>query len=271
MKNFRSDSTAYQKLIIEDPDFVWSYSRLKKYEDCKYSWWLKYIDGCEGRERFFSQYGTFMHDILAKFYSGEITKDELPTYYLTHFIYNVTAKAPNQKIFNSYFSSGLEFLKDMEEIRLEQSEVEKKISFKINDKNFVGYIDLIGRDKDGGLWIVDHKSRALKPYSKRRSPTLSDKELDEYYKQLYLYSEGVSNDSGELPKCLVFDCFRKKYLIKEKFHSEKLEETKMWASNLIHEISNNTDWSPNYDWFKCKYLCDVHEDCEYFQINNQQR
>lgn len=263
-----SDNLQYQKLIIEDPDFVWSYSRLKKFEDCKYSWWLKYIEGCTGKEGFFSQYGTFMHDILAKFYNRELSKEELPIYYLTYFKLNVTAKAPSQKIFQSYFSSGLDFLKSIEEIKLDNSEVEKEISFEIDDKKFIGYVDLMGNNTEEDLWIVDHKSRALKPYSNRQVKTVSDKELDEYYKQLYLYAEGVRRATGRLPEHLVFDCFRKKYLIKEQFHLEKFEETKLWASNLIKEISNNTDWSPNYDWFKCKYLCDLNKECEYFQINN---
>ena len=263
-----SDNLERQKLIIEDPDFIWSYSRLKKFEDCKYGWWLKYIEAYTGKEGFFSQYGTFMHDILAKYYSGELNKEELPTYYLSGFPLNVTAKAPSSKVFKSYFTSGLEFLKEIDEIKLEKSEVEKEISFNIDENNFVGFIDLYGFDENGDLWIVDHKSRALKPYSNRRSKTLSDKELDEYYKQLYLYAKGAYKATGKLPNYLVFDCFRNKYLIKEQFHSEKLEETELWASNLIKQISNNTDWSPNYDWFKCKYLCDLNEECEYFQMNN---
>ena len=268
MTTFLSNDIERQKLIIEDPDFVWSYSRLKKFEDCRYSWWLKYIEGYSGKERFFSQYGTFMHDILAKYYNGEMNKDELPAYYLSKFSLNVTEKAPNTKVFKSYFSSGLDFLKNIEKIELEKTEVEKEVRFDVDGKNFVGYIDLYGYDKEGGMWIIDHKSRALKPYSNRRSKTLSDKELDEYYKQLYLYAKGARTSLGGLPSYLVFDCFRNQCLIKEQFHSEKLEETELWASKLIKEISNNTDWSPNYDWFKCKYLCDLNEECEYFQINN---
>ena len=51
-----------------------------------------------------------------------------------------------------------------------------------------GVIDLVGRSDTGGLVIVDHKSRALKPRSKRKKPTKTNQELDEYLRQLYLYA-----------------------------------------------------------------------------------
>ena len=43
-------------------DMVWSYSRIKAFEDCPYRWYLKYIKKFHGKDMFFSSYGTFMHN-----------------------------------------------------------------------------------------------------------------------------------------------------------------------------------------------------------------
>lgn len=38
-------------------DMVWSYSRIKAFEDCPYRWYLKYIKKFHGKDMFFSSYG----------------------------------------------------------------------------------------------------------------------------------------------------------------------------------------------------------------------
>lgn len=45
-------------------DMVWSYSRIKAFEDCPYRWYLKYIKKFHGKDMFFSSYGTFMHKLI---------------------------------------------------------------------------------------------------------------------------------------------------------------------------------------------------------------
>ena len=39
-------------------DMVWSYSRIKAFEDCPYRWYLKYIKKFHGKDMFFSSYGS---------------------------------------------------------------------------------------------------------------------------------------------------------------------------------------------------------------------
>ena len=40
--------------LIED--MVWSYSRIKAFDDCPYRWYLKYIRHLHGKDMFFSDY-----------------------------------------------------------------------------------------------------------------------------------------------------------------------------------------------------------------------
>lgn len=257
-----------KSLIVEDSDFVWSFSRIKSFNDCKYGWWLRYIDDSETEDKFFAQFGTLIHDLLAKFYEGVLNKNELVSQYLCRFVREVSAPAPNQKVYSGYFSDGLDYLKSFVDEKRIVLGVEKEVNFSIEGIKFIGFIDLIIKDENGDIHIVDHKSRDLKPYSKRTKKTNSDKELDDYYKQLYLYSNAIKDEYGCYPTYLSFNCFRNKNYIKEQFHLEKLVETNRWAVDMVKKIKANTDWSPDYDWFKCTYICDLCKECEYYQINN---
>lgn len=249
--------------IIEG--MTWSYSRITAYEDCPYRFYLKYIKKIEGKKQFFSDYGSFMHLIIQMFLNGELKKEELALYYLTNFRGKVSRGAPSQSIFQNYFAQGLEYLKNIEKPKEEILGVEKEVYFELGRKKFTGYIDLVS--KDDSIIITDNKSRALKSRTTRNKPTKSDKELDKYLKQLYIYSIPIKNEFHEYPKLLRFNCFRTRTEITEPFDADAYETTKQWALNIIEAVVNEENWNPSIEWFKCKYLCDVCGDCEYYRLS----
>lgn len=160
-------------------DMVWSYSRIKAFEDCPYRWYLKYIKKFHGKDMFFSSYGTFMHKLIELYHKGEKTPRQIVDMYLQDFKTEVVGRAPNRKVFSSYFTGGLQYLKALQPFPYGMVGVEKKVDFVINGIPFVGYIDFLG-EKDGDLYVVDNKSRILKPRSSRAKPTKADEELDAY-------------------------------------------------------------------------------------------
>lgn len=247
-------------------DMTWSYSRITTYEDCKYKFFLKYIKHEPTVRHFFSDYGTFMHLIIQKFLIGELKESELVNYYLINFRKNIKGKAPNEKIYHNYFKQGMSYLATLKKEDEEILGVEREIEFEINGNNFIGFIDKVSRN-DEGLIITDNKSRNLKERTTKKTPTKSDLELDKFLRQLYIYAVAIEQDCGELPQSLIFNCFRSSTQIKEDFNTEKYEEAKVWATGLIETITEEEDWSPNIDFFKCRYLCDVCESCEYFQLS----
>lgn len=122
--------------------------------------------------------------------------------------------------------------------------------------------------KDGdNIIILDNKSRALKPRSGRKKPTKSDLELDEYLRQLYLYSIPIQTEFQQYPERLEFNCFRTQQIIPEPFREDALEHAKLWALQTIDTITQNEDWSPKMEYWKCKYLCDHSHQCEYQLMN----
>ena len=215
---------------------------------------------------FFSDFGSLIHDILARYYAGKLPKEKAETEYLFRFPTEVRGKAPSHEIKSSYFNQGLEYVRALSPIPGKVLGVEEFVKFKVEDRKFIGFVDLVYEDEDGKLVILDHKSRALKPRSKRKKPTKTDEELDRYLRQLYLYSIPIAEKYDRPVDFLEFNCYRTGVRIKEQFHAHELDKTVSFLLQTIGNIAIDNSWSPNIDWFKCKNLCGLHEQCEYAQM-----
>lgn len=241
----------------------WSYSRLTAFEDCPYLWLQRYIYNIPGQSKFFAQYGSLMHSILQQYLTGALRKQELVSYYLSHFVSDVTDKAPSHKIHMGYLEQGRQYLKTLSFPSRRIIKVEDEMRFQFAGHPFVGFLDVLSEDEDGHLYITDHKSRALKPRSNRIKPTLSDMELDKYLRQLYIYASAVSQLYGRYPDFLEFNCFRTGTWICEPFRYEQMLDVEAWAMRLIKQITATDDWYANLDFWFCKHICDMAVECEY--------
>lgn len=256
---------SYEPLIR---DMTWSYSRVKAFDDCPYRWYLKYIryPHADGKRLFFSDYGKFMHELLESYYKGGRTPDDLLYIYLTEFRQRVNPPAPGKKVFENYFTDGADCLRGLRQPEQTVLAVEEKVEFSIKDTPFVAYIDLVTEDAGGSISLTDNKSRALKPRSGRGKPTKADDELDEYLKQLYLYSAAVKKKYGRLPDKLCFNCFRTGTLIEEPFGNEAYNAALSWFLRRIEDIAAEQDFTPDIEYFKCRYLCGMQDRCEYYGL-----
>ena len=265
--------------LTQSPGWRWSYSRLRQFETCKYGWLLKYVFEVPQRRLFFSEYGKLMHELIAGALSGTFSWQTAEVEYIRQLHGVLLCHGPPGGVKAGYFMDGLRYLQGcgatlagVQPLAVEPYvEFEVGVNAKASWENaptgrilthpFRGYIDLIARDAAGALCVVDHKSRALKERGGRR--VKSNALLDEYLRQLYLYSIPVTARYGP-PDHLMFNCFRSGTLITEPFSQADFEETAAWALRTIEEIMCETDWSPREESWKCRYLCDVAEECEYF-------
>lgn len=249
-------------------DMTWSFSRVSGFDDCPYKWYLKYLCGEKGKDMFFAQYGTFIHELLADFYAGKFTAEETYERFLRGFRTRVNVYYPNRNVWLRYFQNAADYMKTISlPADREVVAVEKEVRFEVDGVKFLGFIDRIDRFPDGSLAIVDHKSRILKPRSGRKKPTKSDEELDKYLRQLYLYARHIEVEYGTYPKMLCINCFRTGVFIEEPFHEEIYRQVLQWAVDEVRRIEREEDFSPNPSWFFCENLCEVNSACVYHQQN----
>lgn len=252
----------YSSLINK---MTWSYSRLECFNTCRYKWFLEYIDDplrIKSEPKFYSSFGSLVHQLIEEYYKGELKKEDMRVAYLARFSKEVRGERPPGDIVDKYIKAGYEYLKSFEPFPYNVVDVEKRVQFEIAGHKFIGFIDYLG-EKDGEFYVVDNKSRDLKPRSKRKKPTLKDKELDDMLRQLYLYAGAIQQEYGKFPVKLCFNCFRNKTFIEEPFVEMRYTEAVEWATRTIEKIQRANDFYPNIDYFFCRYLCDYSRECCY--------
>lgn len=245
----------------------WSFSRCHGFEGCRYEWYLYYLQKDESEQNFYAAFGKFCHDILEKVLKNKINVEDAIQYYIDNYDKNVIAYDVAESTKDKYFYLGMNYFETLDFEWLEDYEilgVEKKCLFKIGEKNFVGYIDLLIRHKETkDIIVIDHKSSEY-PIGKRGS-VLKKKinDYESYKKQLYLYSQAVIDEYGVVPKEIWWNYFKEQKWLKLPFIEEEFEDSKKWATELILEIYNENNFLPKLDYFYCNNLCGFRNSCDY--------
>lgn len=250
-----------EKEIIRDiiDDMDWSFSRLNSFYSCKKIWYLTYIMKRNERTNFFSEYGTFIHNILEKYNKNQLEIFELLQYFEKFYLDEVKTIAPPNKfrdLNDLYYSQAIDFFSEFNGYNDETIGAELKFSFIKNilgkNRKFIGVIDRLSKDENGYV-ITDYKSKAK--FS-------SKKEQKKYARQLYMYSYAVKEMFGEFPYLLKFEHFRKNTVTKIFFNTEDFNETFFWIENTIDLIYNENLFSETENEFFCGNLCGATEnDC----------
>lgn len=166
----------------------WSFSRLNSYETCPYSWYMQYILGEPGETNFYAESGIAMHKTLEALEKKVITVEDAPAFF--NKLWNPKFDVKESIIDNSYEAQML-YLTSLTGHELDNYEIlgaEKRCSFEIDGIKFIGMIDLLLKDKDGNIIIVDHKSHK-RLLGKNGKPLKAEaKTLLDYKRQQYLYS-----------------------------------------------------------------------------------
>lgn len=67
-----------------------------------------------------------------------------------------------------------------------------------------------------------------------------------------------------MPSQLCLNCFRSGEQIVEPFDPVAYRAALTWAEGAIGTIAQETEFPPRLDWFRCTYLCEMQDLCEYF-------
>lgn len=250
--------------------FVWSFSRLNSFANsCKYEWYKHYIECEKMKGNFYGAGGGFCHKILEKYENGELDMWDLPQYFEDNFVAEVPYDAPYNRykdLRQDYYDKILDYFNNID-LPIEDYEilgVEKKVEFNIDKYPFIGFIDLLLRDKnDGGLILCDHKSASIKKLKSGKISKSDQPHFLEFKHQQYLYSKAIKEEFGENSiKELWWNMFKDRDWIKIPFNEKEYQEAIQWGLDTIHDIENETQWEPNISVFYCKNLCGL-EYCQY--------
>lgn len=258
---------------------VWSFSRVNSYEQCPYGWKLHYLDHVEQAGSGFADWGSLCHSIFEDYEKGTLADFELLDAYderYPQYMHNDFPPIRGKSMADRYYERGRELFASFEGFPdyWEILGVELKVEFEIEGRKFLGYIDLLVRDKrDGRLIVVDHKSK-----SEFKTP----EEQAHYAIQLYLYAHWVYLNYGERPKELVFDMFRAGTIVTIPYCDEDQEAALSWFTGTIQTIYEDTDFwdqiSMEYDAknkplsefkknnFFCNFLCGSKHFCSRSQF-----
>ena len=254
----------------------WSYSRLSSFDHCKYEFYLNYIiandDEYLEESNFYAEVGSYVHEILAKIFNRELTPDEASQYYVDNYNDNVFYKA-KQSTMNKTFEACADYFATVDFGWLNDYEilgVEMENKFQIGKYNFVGYIDLLLRDKrDGKIVVVDHKSA---PYPFKVNGGVKSNyqsNFNSYKRQMYLYSYAVKQKYDEFPKEIRWNHFKDGGRFASiPFLEEEYYETIKWFEDMIHKVEKEEDFQPMLEFFYCKNLCNFRASCEYCKMED---
>lgn len=248
-------------------NMTYSYSSVHSFEQCPYSFKLSYIKNAPRVSNAFAEFGGFMHDILEKYFSGEIMLWDLLDYYTDNYKRKVKILyPPNQYVDlgQTYYNFGLEFFENFD-FPLENYDIhsiEKTIRFSLGGYKFSARPDLILTDKESHDKILfDYKTERIKTTKKEKAKQL-EKIMNQM--QLYAYALGLNGETK-------VDEMRIWFIRDGIFHTEKTDDTKInaslsWALNTINAVQSETEWQPTNtkenDFF-CRYLCGVRGSCKY--------
>lgn len=253
---------------------TFSFSRLNSFENCKYEWYLNYLLLDENgkhiydkEQNFYAAFGKFCHGILEKILRDKMTIEESADYYQDNFDEQIECWDVSDTIRDKYFYLGLDYFSVLDFEWLKKYEilgVEKKVVFEIADTHFVGFIDLLIREKDtGDIIVIDHKSSEY-PIGKKGNVLKKHQDSYEAYKrQLYLYSIAVFNEYGKYPKELWWNYFKEQQWLKLPFIHSEYDNSIEWVKDTLLQIKNEEDYEPTEDYFYCNNLCGFRNSCDY--------
>lgn len=244
---------------------VWSFSRVNS-SSCMYSWFLSYLEGNEGEENAYAQFGIICHQTIEKFLKGELSIFDAANYFEENYPLIVTKQNKHCEIGSTRYQLALEYFQNInfDFDKYEILGVEKECLFKVGDYNFKGYIDALYRDRETGEIIIrDHKTSRFKY---KVSGDISKKDLetfDHYKKQELLYAIPVIEEYGRVDY-LTWNMLCDHREIKIPFNKDEFEQAQQWAINSIKTIEQEMLWLPDdSNVFFCNNLCNHRGYCPY--------
>lgn len=255
----------------------WSFSRVNSFDTCPYAWHKDYVECAERDSSAMAQFGSLMHEILEKYAKGELSIFEISQFYMDNFDKYVTEEFPPNKYVDlrqKYYDAGLDYLDNIN-LDLDDYEVlgvEHEVQFTIANHEFIGFIDLLLKNKTTGeIIILDHKSASISILKNGQVSKKDREHFEQFKRQLYLYAIPILEKYGRVDK-LVWNLFKEQRFIEIPFNQDEYHAAITWAEDTVSRIEGETEWGLNPEFIKareehkfppffCTQLCSQRSTC----------
>lgn len=253
---------------IDLSNIRWSFSSLEQYDSCPYAFYLNKIEKCDDRVgNFYAENGSICHEIFADIALGKMSVDDAPGEYEQRF--ELICNMAKENIMDSTFEKIITYLCESQGIddKYEVMFVEEKLEFKVGKYNFIGFVDLVVKNKETGeVIIVDHKSS---PYLFKKSGGVLKNQMEnynKYKKQMCIYIYALKQIYDVRVDKMAVHHFKDNGKISViDFDEESVESAVSWAIETIESIEKDQEFNPCKSFMRCSQLCDFRECCEYLQ------
>jgi len=243
----------------------YSYSSANCFNTCKYCFYLTYIEAKERSKNFFSDFGLLMHSAIEEHFKGNITSWDLPQYYKDNYDKMVLSSCPPYPagMETNYYNDGLNFCNsfDFDVSKYKILLMEDEITCTYHNIQLIVKPDVVLQDNDtNSIGLVDFKTSKLKGNKK-----YDDKKIEEYKKQMYLYTYFI-----HLAKDIDIDNIKIWFLRNNEFRDIPVDNYEMlntvdWFENTVYNIKNEEEWSKNTSKennYFCEQLCSCRDYCK---------
>ena len=212
-------------------DRLWSWSRVNTFLTSPYEYFLQYIKHEKPLQddSAYAPLGTVAHDLLEKYYSNKIKKEDIADKFdeswmeqitLGNLKFNRSDDERNESIKSKYYDNLIHYFNSFNPLEY-QAYLEKFIAVKVKDSVLQGYADIIWKDDEGYTHIGDFKTSSI----------YKGDNLKQKSGQLMLYALGLNQMGIPLDKIKIEFNFLK-YVNVEVCQKTKDKETGQYKTKI---------------------------------------
>lgn len=257
--------TSPHDFILEE--LRYSYSSLSSFNQCRYGFYLTYIEAKERSNNFFGQFGTFVHEIMEKFFKMELESFELLEYYKDNYKKNVFLSPPPYppNMAQNYYKYGYNFFGNFsfERDDYEVLAIEGKYDDALEDIKIVVKPDLVLKNKKTGEAILlDYKTSNIFKQGKK----IDEDKLNGYIKQTRMYSAFLQRHGIKIDKIKIW------FIRTDSFIEVECGDNEIpfsWIKETVDSIKKEEEWHATPSKYFCDNLCSVSKFCSFKNLDNK--
>ncbi len=234
---------------------IWSWSKVNSFHTSTYEWFLHYVKKAkpDNDNSIYVVTGGLSHDILEKYYTGQIKYEEMINEFedgwsvavdLADLKFDRCDEIKNDSIKNKYYQNLIHFFTNHKPFA-NKPILEQFVKIKIGKNLFQGYIDSTYKDNDGNFHIIDFKTSSIYKGAKAENEC----------GQLVLYAIGLNQAGIPLDKIRIAWNFLKYVSVECEQKNGKVKTREIERCKIGESLKASAKtWLKHFDYDVDEYI-----------------